>query len=90
MLRRMLIISAAAVLLTSCGTGASLQKGKYFFAEAQEKGREVGNETLDRMADALDGYCQNVPTSVRSFLRTEVNSRTVHYDASDFCVPKGQ
>lgn len=86
------VFAAAALVglaLAVSGCAGAFDQANNFFDEVREKGTEVSDKVLDEAAFSFDLYCDKTPDAVRGFLRSEMNERTVKYDAADFCVPKG-
>lgn len=79
-----LALGACSTVTDAFGTANTI------FDEVREKGTDVSDGVLDKAATSFDAYCANAPDAVRSFLRAEINARTTQYDASDFCIPKGE
>lgn len=61
------LFGGMALALGACSGAGS------FFQEAADNAGEVGTDTKQKLGDAIDAYCVNVPQTARLTLRGQVN-----------------
>jgi len=61
------VVIGGAVAVGGCSGAGS------FFEEAADKAGDVSTDTKQRLGDAIDAYCGNVPQTARLTLRGQVN-----------------
>ena len=81
-MKALLAAASAAFLLSACA--AEQESALALYEQVKDDVEDVSDETLTKGAQAIDGYCERVPASVREKLRDELNERTekgdIHVD----------
>lgn len=73
-MKRTLIVLVCAVVPAIALSGCSVtDKAGAFFKEAADKGGEIAEGTKKDFGEALDIYCERVPSTARLTLRSQVN-----------------
>ena len=78
-----IVLSAALLVgLSACQSAGDALK---LFDEVRDKGRDIGEQTVEKGADAVDRYCADVSEDTRMWLRDTLNSRTEKGDVEVNC-----